>query len=48
MEDEVTSVLTADERAALLDMLQRVSASLGLSPGVHPRLGEAIPLNSPT
>ena len=48
MEDEVTSVLTADERAALLDMLQRVSASLGLSPGVHPRLGEATPLNSPT
>ena len=48
MEGEVTSVLTADERAALLDMLQRVSASLGLSPGVHPRLGEATPLNSPT
>jgi DNA-binding MarR family transcriptional regulator len=39
MEDEVTSALTPDERAALLDMLQRVSASLGLSPGVHPRLG---------
>jgi DNA-binding MarR family transcriptional regulator len=39
MEDEVTSTLTADERAALLDMLQRVSASLGLTPGVHPRLG---------
>ncbi len=48
MEDEVTSVLTPDERAALLDMLQRVSASLGLSPGVHPRLAEAPPLNSPT
>jgi DNA-binding MarR family transcriptional regulator len=48
MEDEVTSALTPDERAALLDMLQRVSASLGLSPGVHPRLAEAPPLNSPT
>jgi len=41
MENEVTSVLTPDERAALLDMLQRVSASLGLSPGVHPRLAES-------
>jgi DNA-binding MarR family transcriptional regulator len=48
MEDEVTSALTPDERAALLDMLQRVSTSLGLSPGVHPRLAESPPLNSPT
>jgi DNA-binding MarR family transcriptional regulator len=48
MEDEVTGALTPDERAALLDMLQRVSASLGLSPGVHPRLAESPPLNSPT
>ena len=48
MEDEVTSTLTPGERAALLDMLQRVSASLGLSPGVHPGLGESTPLNSPT
>jgi DNA-binding MarR family transcriptional regulator len=46
MEDEVTSALTPDERAGLLEMLQRVSASLGLSPGVHPRLGESPPLNS--
>jgi DNA-binding MarR family transcriptional regulator len=38
MEDEVTAALTPAERAALLAMLQRVSASLGLSPGVHPRL----------
>jgi DNA-binding MarR family transcriptional regulator len=48
MEDEVTSALTPDERAALLDMLQRVSVSLGLSPGVHPGLTESPPLNSPT
>ena len=48
MEDEVTAALTPGERAALLDMLQRVSASLGLSPGVHPRLSESPPLNSPT
>jgi DNA-binding MarR family transcriptional regulator len=48
MEDEVTSALTPDERAALLDMLQRISASLGLSPGVHPRLAESPPLNSRT
>ena len=41
MEDEVTAALTPGERAALLDMLQRVSASLGLSPGVHPRLSES-------
>ena len=48
MEDEVTAALTADERVALLDLLQRVSASLGLSPGVHPRQAEAPPLNSAT
>jgi DNA-binding MarR family transcriptional regulator len=47
MEDEVTEALTPDERATLLDMLQRVSASLGLSPGVHPRLSESPQLNSP-
>ena len=39
MEDEVTAALTPDERTMLLDALQRVSASLGLSPGVHPKLG---------
>ena len=48
MEDEVTAALTPEERAALLSMLQRVSAGLGLSPGVHPRLTERPPLNSPT
>ncbi len=40
IEDEVTAALTLDERAALLNMLQRVSVGLGLSPGVHPRLAE--------
>lgn len=39
LEDEVTAALSPDERAALRDMLQRVSAGLGLSPGVHPKLG---------
>jgi DNA-binding MarR family transcriptional regulator len=48
MEDEVTAPLSPAERAALLGMLQRVSAGLGLSPGVHPRLAETPPLNSPT
>jgi len=48
LEDVVTATLSPDERAALRDMLQRVSASLGLSPGVHPRLAESSPLNSPT
>ena len=47
MEDAVTAPLSPAERAALLGMLQRVSAGLGLSPGVHPRLAEAPPLNSP-
>jgi DNA-binding MarR family transcriptional regulator len=46
MEDDVTAPLSADERAMLLDLLQRVSAGLGLSPGVHPRLAEPPPLNS--
>lgn len=41
VETEVTAVLDAAERTALLGMLQRVSASLGLSPGVHPGLTEA-------
>jgi hypothetical protein len=40
MEDEVTATLMPDERANLRHILQRVSASLGLSPGVHPRLAE--------
>jgi DNA-binding MarR family transcriptional regulator len=48
MEDEVTAPLSADERATLLALLRRVSAGLGLSPGVHPRLADAPPLNSPT
>jgi DNA-binding MarR family transcriptional regulator len=48
MEDEVTASLTRDERAVLLDMLRRVSAGVGLSPGVHPRLAQTPPLNSPT
>jgi DNA-binding MarR family transcriptional regulator len=40
MEDEVTAALSAEERAALLDLLRRVSEGLGLSPGVHPRLAQ--------
>jgi DNA-binding MarR family transcriptional regulator len=48
MEDEVTRSLSPAERAALLGMLQRVSAGLGLNPGVHPRLAETPLLNSPT
>lgn len=48
MEDEVTGALSPEERAALRDMLQRVSAGLGLSPGVHPKLAEPPPLNSAT
>ena len=47
MEDEVTAELTPDVRASLLGLLQRVSAGVGLSPGVHPRLAQRPPLNSP-
>ncbi|MHC9296449.1 MarR family winged helix-turn-helix transcriptional regulator [Mycobacterium sp. LTG2003] len=39
-EAEVTAVLTADERASFLALLQQVSTGLGLSPGVHPKLAE--------
>lgn len=39
-EAEITAVLTDDERASLLALLQRVSTGLGLSPGVHPKLAE--------
>ena len=48
MEDEMTAALTARERAALLDTLQRVCREPRTSPGVHPRLAESLPLNSPT
>jgi DNA-binding MarR family transcriptional regulator len=47
MEEEVTATLTADERGALLAILQKLSAGLGLSPGVHPRLAQPPQLNSP-
>ncbi|MGX9790698.1 MarR family winged helix-turn-helix transcriptional regulator [Mycobacterium sp. MMS18-G62] len=48
LEDDVTAALSPEERADLLGMLQRVAAALGLSPGVHPKLGEPPTLNSPT
>jgi DNA-binding MarR family transcriptional regulator len=39
-EDEITGPLTADERATLLILLQRMSTGLGLQPGVHPKLAQ--------
>jgi DNA-binding MarR family transcriptional regulator len=39
LEDDVTAALSPDERAALRDMLQRMSVAAGLTPGVHPKLG---------
>ena len=39
LEDTLTAPLSADERAALLGQLQRISAAAGLIPGVHPKLG---------
>src|SRR6185503_7303273 len=43
LEDAVTASLTIAERTALLSMLRRLSAGLGLSPGVHPRLADGPP-----
>ena len=43
LEDAVTASLTPAERTALLSMLRRLSAGLGLSPGVHPRLADGPP-----
>ena len=47
-EAQLCAPLTAEEREALIDMLQRVAAGQGLLPGVHPELptGES-PLNKP-
>jgi DNA-binding MarR family transcriptional regulator len=38
-EDEITTSLTAAERKAVLQQLQRMSTAAGLVPGVHPKLG---------
>ena len=38
LEDDVTAALSDDERATLLRALQRLSATAGLIPGVHPGL----------
>jgi DNA-binding MarR family transcriptional regulator len=38
LDDEVTTPLSASERAVLLDLLQRLSTGAGLIPGVHPGL----------
>jgi DNA-binding MarR family transcriptional regulator len=38
-EDEITALLTDDERKAVLQHLQRMSTAAGLIPGVHPKLG---------
>jgi DNA-binding MarR family transcriptional regulator len=38
LEDEITAPLSAGERKALLEALQRISAAAGLIPGVHPGL----------
>jgi DNA-binding MarR family transcriptional regulator len=38
LERQITSPLTAEERAALRRQLQRIAAAVGLIPGVHPKL----------
>ena len=39
-EQEVTKPLDGDERERLLDLLERISASLGIGPGAHTALRE--------
>jgi DNA-binding MarR family transcriptional regulator len=39
LEDQITAGLSAEERAVLLKLLQRLSAGAGLIPGIYPRLG---------
>ena len=39
-EQQVTEPLQADERERLLDLLERISASLGIGPGAHTALRE--------
>lgn len=39
-EQQVTEPLSADERARLLDLLERISASMGIGPGAHTALRE--------
>lgn len=41
-EDEVTAPLSAAEREQLLDLLERIAASLGIGPGAHTALREAV------
>lgn len=40
-EDRLTETLSAADRTALLRLLQKVSAGLGMSPGVHPKLADS-------
>ena len=42
LEDDITSPLSAEERTALRQLLQRVAATAGLIPGVHPHLARSI------
>lgn len=45
-EAQLCGPLTADEREALIEMLQRLAAGQGLLPGVHPELHTGVsPLN---
>jgi DNA-binding MarR family transcriptional regulator len=39
LERTVTAPLSATERAQLRDLLRRMSAGVGMRPGVHPKLG---------
>ncbi|MEV2225977.1 MarR family winged helix-turn-helix transcriptional regulator [Nocardia vinacea] len=38
LDADVTAVLASDERATLVDLLQRTAAANGLIPGIHPGL----------
>ena len=39
-ESELTAALSADERAQLVDLLERVADDVGFARGIHPGVGE--------
>jgi hypothetical protein len=42
LEDDMTSTLSPEERTTLRQLLQRLAATAGLIPGVHPQLARSI------
>jgi DNA-binding MarR family transcriptional regulator len=46
-EQQIGSPLSSEEREHLLDLLERVSASLGIGPGAHPALRDSAASTGP-